>query len=147
MIQKRGTKFIIALAAPVRFSVTFVGPVGQEELPCYYSAAHVCVIPSYYESFGLVALESLACGTPVVAAGVGGIEAVVRQGETGYVLKDNAPLRLADRIAALLSRPDAGTQSVSSTRASVLGFGWANIAEAIIEEYRQVLGNHVARAC
>jgi len=131
----------------VEDSVTFVGPVGQEELPCYYSAAHVCVIPSYHESFGLVALESLACGTPVVAAGVGGIEAVVRQGETGYVLKDNAPLRLADRIAALLSRPDAGAQSVSSTRASVLGFSWANIAEAIIEEYRQVLGNHVARAC
>ncbi len=131
----------------IQDSVTFVGPVGQEELPCYYSAAHVCVIPSYHESFGLVALESLACGTPVVAAGVGGIEAVVRQGETGYVLKDNAPLRLADRIAALLSRPDAGAQSVSSTRASVLGFSWANIAEAIIEEYRQVLGNHVARAC
>ena len=131
----------------IQDSVTFVGPVGQEELPCYYSAAHVCVIPSYHESFGLVALESLACGTPVVAAGVGGIEAVVRQGETGYVLKDNAPLRLADGIAALLSKPDAGTQSVSSTRASVLGFGWANIAEAIIEEYRQVLGNHVARAC
>lgn len=131
----------------VEDSVTFVGPVEQKELPCYYSAAQVCVIPSYHESFGLVALESLACGTPVVAAGVGGIEAVVRQGETGYVLKDNAPLRLADRIDALLSRPDAGAQSVSSTRASVLGFGWANIAEAIIEEYRQVLGNHVARAC
>ncbi len=131
----------------IQDSVTFVGPVGHEELPYYYSAAQVCVIPSYHESFGLVALESLACGTPVVAAGVGGIEAVVRQDETGYVLKDNAPLRLADRIAAVLSRRDAGAQSVSSTRASVLRFGWPNIAEAIIEEYRQVLGNYVVRVC
>ena len=76
----------------IQDSVTFAGPVRQEELPSYYSAAHVCVLPSYYESFGLVALESLACGTPVVAAGVGGIESIVRQGETGYVVEDNAPL-------------------------------------------------------
>jgi len=128
----------------IQDSVTFAGPVGQEELPRYYSAAQVCVIPSYYESFGLVALESLACGTPVVAAGVGGIESVVRQGETGYVVKDNAPSGLADRIAALLSRPDPGDQSASSTRASVLRFGWTNIAEAIVEEYKLVLGNYIA---
>jgi D-inositol-3-phosphate glycosyltransferase len=131
----------------IQDSVTFVGPVGQEDLPCYYSAAHVCVIPSYHESFGLVALESLACGTPVVAAGVGAIESVVRQDETGYVVKDNAPPRLADRIAALLSRPDAGARSASSTRASVLRFGWSNIAEAIIEEYKLVLESYVARVC
>ena len=128
----------------IQDSVTFAGPVGQEELPRYYSAAQVCVIPSYYESFGLVALESLACGTPVVAAEVGGIESVVRQGETGYVVKDNAPSGLADRIAALLSRPDPGAQSANSTRASILRFGWANIAEAIVEEYKLVLGNYVA---
>jgi len=131
----------------IQDSVTFAGPVRQEELPRYYSAAQVCVVPSYYESFGLVALESLACGTPVVAAGVGGIESVVRQDETGYVVKDNAPLRLADRIAALLSRPDAGALPATAIRASVLRFGWANIAEAIIEEYKVVLGNYVAHVC
>jgi len=131
----------------IQDSVTFAGPVRQEELPSYYSAAHVCVLPSYYESFGLVALESLACGTPVVAAGVGGIESIVRQGETGYVVEDNAPLRLADRIAALLSRPDGGAQSASATRASVLRFGWPNIAEAIIEEYNLLLERYVAQVC
>jgi D-inositol-3-phosphate glycosyltransferase len=131
----------------IQDSVTFAGPVSQENLPCYYSAAQVCVIPSYHESFGLVALESLACGTPVVAPGVGGVESIVRQDETGYVLKDNAPLRLADRIAALLSRPDAGVQSASSTRASVLRFGWANIAEAIVEEYKLVLADYIAHVC
>jgi len=131
----------------IQDSVTFAGPVSQEDLPSYYSAAQVCVIPSYHESFGLVALESLACGTPVVAAGVGGIETVVRQDETGYVLKDNAPPRLADSIAALLSRPDAGARSAASTRASVLAFGWPNIADAIIEEYQLVLENYVAHVC
>ncbi|UCH86725.1 MAG: glycosyltransferase [Dehalococcoidia bacterium] len=131
----------------VQDSVTFAGPVGHEVLPSYYSAAHVCVIPSYHESFGLVALESLACGTPVVAAGVGGIESVVRQGETGYVVKDNAPVRLADRIAALLSRPDGSAQSANSVRASVLRFGWPNIAETIIEEYKLVLAGYAARVC
>ena len=80
-------------------------------------------------------------------AGVGGIESVVRQGETGYVVKDNAPIRLADRIAALLSRPDAGAQSASSVRASVLKFGWPNIAAAIVEEYELVLASYAARVC
>jgi D-inositol-3-phosphate glycosyltransferase len=131
----------------IQDSVTFAGPVGHEELPSYYSAAQVCVIPSYHETFGLVALESLACGTPVVAAAVGGIETVVRQDQTGYVVRDNTPLRLADSIAAVLSKPDDGGWSVSSTRASVLRFGWANIAQAVIEEYRQVLGNYAASVC
>jgi D-inositol-3-phosphate glycosyltransferase len=131
----------------IQDSVTFAGPVGQEDLPCYYSAAHVCVIPSYHESFGLVALESLACGTPVVAAGVGGIESVVRQNETGYVVKDNSPPRLADSIDAVLSRPDVDAHSVSSTRASILRFGWPNIAEAIIEEYKLVLADYAAHMC
>ena len=75
---------------------------------------------------------------------MGGIESVVRQDETGYVLEDNAPLRLADRIAAVLSKPDADAQSASATRASVLRFGWPNIAEAIVEEYKLVLGNYIA---
>ncbi|GIS83162.1 MAG: hypothetical protein CM1200mP15_17940 [Dehalococcoidia bacterium] len=51
----------------------FVGRVDQDELPMYYSAADVCVVPSFYESFGLAALESMACGTPVVASRVGGL--------------------------------------------------------------------------
>jgi glycosyltransferase involved in cell wall biosynthesis len=76
---------------------------------------------------------------------VGGVESVVREGETGYVVEGNAPLRLADRMAALLSGPDADAQSASSIRASVLGFGWANIAEAVVQDYELVLADYVAR--
>lgn len=121
----------------IQDSVAFLGMVNQETLPYFYSAADLCVFPSYYESFGLVALESLACGTPVVATNVGGVEGVIRQGETGYVVPDNSPQRLADTIARALSisRPGAG----GLIRKSVAGYKWANIARAMVEEYRAVL--------
>jgi len=102
------------------------------------------VVPSYYESFGLVALESLACGTQVVATDVGNLKNIIRQGETGYVITDNAPHRLADKIALLLSRPRANTKSIMSIRASVSRFSWSNIAEAIIKECQLVLSNYLA---
>lgn len=124
-------------------SVAFLGLVKQEMLPYFYSAADLCVVPSYYESFGLVALESLACGTPVVATKVGGIESVIRQGETGYVVADNAPHHLADKIALLLSTSEA--KSVSSIRASVTRFSWSNIAEEMANEYRVVLRDYFAK--
>ena len=124
-------------------SVSFLGLVKQEKLPYFYSAADLCVFPSYYESFGLVALESLACGTPVVATNVGAMESVIRQGETGYVVIDNAPHRLADRIALLLSMSKA--QAISTIRDSVAKFSWSNIAEAMVNEYRAVLGGYPAK--
>ncbi len=69
----------LSRALHIEGSVTFPGLIKHEKLPYFYSAADVCVIPSYYESFGLVALESMACGTPVVATNVGGIKGVVRR--------------------------------------------------------------------
>jgi len=131
----------------IQDSVTFAGAVKQEELPVYYSAADVCVIPSYYESFGLVALESLACGTPIVATEVGGIGSIVRQGETGYVLKDGTPLNLADRIGDLLSKSDVVVKSNGSIRASVARFSWSNISEAMVDEYGALLRNYPAKVC
>ena len=125
-------------------SVTFLGTVGQNELPRLYSAADVCVVPSYYESFGLVPLESLACGTPVVATNVGGAVSVIRQGETGYVLADNAPRHLAQKIAMLLSDSGVGVESADLARASVARFGWSNIAELVVKECRAVIAGYFA---
>lgn len=121
-------------------SVTFLGLVKQEMLPFFYSAADLCVVPSYYESFGLVVLESLACGTPVVATRVGGAENVIQDGETGYVVIDNDPRCLADKIALLLSASDRKAELVGPVRASVTKYSWSNITEAILAEYRGVLG-------
>ena len=124
-------------------SVTFPGVVKHEKLPYYYSAADVCVIASYYESFGLVALESLACGTPVVATDVGNLKSIIRQEETGYIVPDNNPASLAEKIVLILSRPRPDTSSTQSIRSSVGEFSWSNIAEAIARECQLVLANYM----
>jgi len=127
----------------IQEAVTFLGLVKHEQLPYFYSAADVCVVPSYYESFGLVALESLACGTPVVATDVGDFKSIIRQGETGYVVVDNAPHHLADKIVLLLSRPSADTKSARLIRSTVSKFSWANVAESIVRDCQLVLANYL----
>ena len=128
----------------IQDQVIFAGMKKQEEMPYFYSAADVCVVPSYYESFGLVALESLACGTPVVATDVGDLKNIIRQGETGFVITDNEPGNLAQKIALILSRPNMDTESILAIRASVSRYGWSNIAEAIVRECRLVLDGYFA---
>ena len=124
--------------------VTFAGSVKQERLPYYYSAADVCVISSYYESFGLVALESLACGTPVVATNTGAVKHIIRHAEMGYVVSDNSPHRLADKIAWLLSRPKTEANSAQSIRASVSAFSWDKTARAVLKVCRRALAKYPA---
>jgi D-inositol-3-phosphate glycosyltransferase len=124
-------------------SVTFLDLVKHEQLPYFYSGADVCVVPSYYESFGLVALESLACGTPVVATDVGDFKNIIREGEAGYVVRDNVPQHLAEKIALLLSRPRTDRESARSIRATVSRFNWSNIAEAIIRDCELVLADYL----
>ncbi|MBN1161756.1 MAG: glycosyltransferase [Dehalococcoidales bacterium] len=119
--------------------VDFRGLVTQEQLPYYYSSADICVVPSYYESFGLVPLESLACGTPVVATDVGDLKGIIKHGETGYILKDNSPGEIARAISRQLSLPVKDTESIMSIRASVSKWGWGNITEKIAGEMRLVL--------
>jgi D-inositol-3-phosphate glycosyltransferase len=134
----------LSVGFQIQDSVGFLGLIKQEQLPYFYSAADACIVPSFYESFGLVALESLACGTPVVATDVGYLKSIIRQGETGYIVKDNTPQNLADKINLLLSRPGADMESALSIRASVSGFNWTNIAESVAGEFRLVLTNQLA---
>ena len=128
----------------IQDAVTFLGLVKQERMPYFYSAADVCVVPSYYESFCLVVLESLACGTPVVGTDVGDLRDVIRQGETGYIVSGNSPHQLADKIALLLSQPRRDTESTLAIRASVSRFSWSNVAETIIREFQLVLAKYLA---
>ena len=134
----------LACDLKIENSVTFLDLVKHEELPYFYSGADVCVVPSYYESFGLVALESLACGTPVVATDVGDFGNIIREGETGYVIRDNVPHHLADKIALLLSRPGTDKESAQLIRATINKFSWSNIAEAIIRDCRLALTSYTA---
>jgi len=122
--------------------VSFAGKIEQEDLPGYYSAADVLAVPSYHESFGLVALESLACGTPVVATQVGAMENIIQGGKTGIVVRNNSPHLLAAAIKTLLSGLHGQAGSVDAIRASIFEFGWPHIADAVINEYRTVLKHH-----
>ena len=115
-------------------NVIFKGIVQQEELPYYYSAADVCSVVSYYESFGLVALEALACGTPVVARNVGILDQIIKQGETGWVLKkDHTPEELAEKLAFFLY--EKNKVSASHCRAAAIPFAWKNIGEQVSQVF------------
>ncbi len=115
--------------------VTFIGSVDQQKLPFYYSAADVLAAPSHYESFGLAALESLACGTPVVATRVGAIETIIKEKQSGYIVPEASPPLIAEGIKACLNAPVSPVQTAEAIRATVLKFGWNRVADAMIAEY------------
>ncbi len=122
--------------------VAFPGLVKQEELPWFYSAADVCVSPSHYESFGLVPLESLACGTPVVATDVGAAKSIIRNEMAGYVVTDNSPQCLADKIALILARPPVDDVSTQLIRSSVSRFSWDKTAKTLFKVCRRALDKY-----
>jgi len=121
--------------------VIFAGRVDQEILPAYYNAADVLVVPSYYESFGLVALEALACGTPVVTTSVGAMEKIVKDGMTGYVAKHSDTRQFAGLIEAILLKQKRNGLSPSTIRDSVSEFTWDRSASLLLEAYLSTLEN------
>ena len=125
-----------AKALHIENRLMFAGRVDQETLSQYYSAADVLVVPSYYESFGLVAMEALACGTPVVTTPVGAMEKIVKDGVTGYVAKDTDPQYYAGLIEAILLKQQQKVLSPAIIRASVSEFTWAKSASVLLDAYR-----------
>ncbi len=119
--------------------VTFLGSKDQKVLPFYYAAAEMVVMPSHYESFGLVALEAMATGTPVIASEVGGLAFLVKDGETGFHVPSRDPEALAERIFALLNDPGCQREMGRQAHLSAQKYAWHNIADRIIELYKNVL--------
>lgn len=115
--------------------IDFVGRVAQEELPVYYSAADVCVVPSFYESFGLAALESMACGTPVVASRVGGLPTVVQHGSTGYLKSWRCPEAFANSLEMLISSKSLQHSMGVAARRRAEDLSWDKVAERIAGVY------------
>jgi len=131
----------------LRDSVCFVGPQPQDVLPVYYAAADVTVLPSYYESFGMVALEAMACGSPVIASRVGGLVTTVRDGVTGFLVPDGDVEALAERIAALVADPDLRWRVGREGVRWAAQHRWACVAEAVCKEYASLesrAGAHLA---
>ncbi|MFC1845916.1 glycosyltransferase [Chloroflexota bacterium] len=126
----------------IKDKVLFQGSVPHETLPLYYSAADICVIPSYYESFGMVALESLACGTPVLATDVGDMKNIIRSDAAGYIIDSNSPDRLAEKLSELLSNGKKQLEDAEIRRSLISDYNWREIADRILLEYESAIENY-----
>ena len=126
--------------------VVFTGAVSHADIPQYYNAADVFVLPSYHESFGLVALEAMACGTPVVASRVGGLTSFVSDGLTGYLIPWRCPEPFARRIETLLSNPILRDRMGQAARSMAMNMTWTRAAERTVNVYESVTARSVESA-
>jgi D-inositol-3-phosphate glycosyltransferase len=115
--------------------VTFIGGRAQNELPEYYAAAEVVIMPSHYESFGMVALEAMACGTPVVASEVGGLAYLIQDGITGFHVPDRDPVELAGKIRLLLENVELRREMSGAAVTYAQQYAWGRIAQEITAVY------------
>ena len=121
--------------------VVFAGAVPHEELARYYNAASICVMPSYYESFGLVALESMACGVPVIASRVGGLKETVRDGQTGYLVPWRCPEPFAERLDLLLTNEPLRHSLGEEAREVAQRYRWPVIAARVEDLYHKLVSD------
>jgi D-inositol-3-phosphate glycosyltransferase len=141
----------IASEVGVRDRVDFIGSVAHHELPYFYAAADVCVMPSYSESFGLVALEAQSCGCPVVASGVSGLRSVVRDEVSGYLIDEHDAATYAERIGRLLADRELAEQMGRRGRLLAQRFSWTRTADRLevlfdeLAEHNQALVQAGAR--
>jgi len=119
--------------------VAFLGKRGQDTLPYYYSASEVVVMPSHYESFGMVALEAMACGTPVIASQVGGLAFLVQDGVTGYTIPAEDYKSLCEKLTALLGNKSLREQMGRSASGYAQNYDWNKIARQIVKVYEKFI--------
>ncbi|WP_196248765.1 D-inositol-3-phosphate glycosyltransferase [Rhodococcoides fascians] len=129
---------LIELAAELGIStrVTFLPPQPSEKLVQVYRAADVVAVPSYNESFGLVAIEAQASGTPVIAADVGGLGVAVRSGETGVLVQGHRTTEWARALGAMLADRDGLAHMASAAPIHAANFSWEHTAEGLLDSYR-----------
>ncbi|BBY63227.1 D-inositol 3-phosphate glycosyltransferase [Mycolicibacterium helvum] len=133
---------LVGLAAELGIAdrVTFLPPQSREQLVNVYRAADLVAVPSYSESFGLVAVEAQACGTPVVAAAVGGLPVAVADGVSGALVSSHDPARWADAIAGVLRRdPDELSRAAV---AHAQEFSWANTVDGLLASYARAITDY-----
>jgi D-inositol-3-phosphate glycosyltransferase len=137
---------LIELAASLGVSdrVRFLPPQTGDDLPNLYRSADLVAVPSYNESFGLVALEAQACGTPVVAAAVGGLETAVRNGVSGVLVNGHDPRDWARSLDSLLAAPRLRASLSAGAVEHAAGFSWDRTAEGLLRVYREAMVQHRA---
>jgi D-inositol-3-phosphate glycosyltransferase len=119
-------------------TVLFQGSQPRELLPLFYTAADLCVMPSRYESFGLVAVESMACGTPVVASRVGGLRYTVEHEVSGLLVPPDAPAELAAAILRGLTDHGLRSRMQVGARQAAVRYSWYGVTNAVQKVYAQV---------
>jgi D-inositol-3-phosphate glycosyltransferase len=119
--------------------VLFRGSQPRERLPLYYSAVDLCVVPSRYESFGLVAVEAMACGTPIVASRVGGLQFTIRDGESGLLVPHSDPIALADALNRVLVDEKLGARLRSGARRAAIRYSWQMVTSSVIDVYQRLI--------
>lgn len=120
--------------------VLFLGAKDQASLPLYYAAATVVMMPSDYESFGMVALEAMAMGTPVIASNVGGLGYLVKDAETGFLVPVREPNSIASCITKIVTDEDCSTMMGHNASALAQEYAWSRIADRILTIFDDILG-------
>ncbi len=115
--------------------VLFAGSQPHTALPNWYNAADVLVMPSHYESFGMVALEAMACGVPVVASAVGGLTTLIEDGTSGVLVPPDTPHLLAHALQRLLQDVEQAASMGQAARQRALHYAWGNVAQTIRRLY------------
>lgn len=121
--------------------VLFLGSRPQAQLPRYYSAADLFVLPSHYESFGMAALEAMACGAPVVASRAGGLSCIVKEGHSGLLVPNGNPEALAAAMGTLLSRRELRLELGWQGAREALAFGWPRVTAQMVALYSALSRN------
>jgi D-inositol-3-phosphate glycosyltransferase len=135
----------LACALGIADVVRFHPPVGQEQLADWFRAASVLVMPSYSESFGLVAIEAQAAGTPVLAAAVGGLPVAVRDGRTGILVEGHEPAAYARVLRDFADRPALAELMGEAAARHARSFGWDTAAAATADVYTAAIQSHRRR--
>jgi D-inositol-3-phosphate glycosyltransferase len=125
----------------------FVGSQPQERLPLFYGAADAVVVPSRYESFGLVAVEAMACGRPVVASRAGGLTFTVEDGTTGYLAPVGDFGLFAEHLARILEDSDLRDRLGANAHESAQRFAWGSVAESVQHVYERLSAGQRANLC
>jgi D-inositol-3-phosphate glycosyltransferase len=134
----------LAAALGITQNIRLEPPCPQRNLADWYRAATLVVVPSYSESFGLVAVEAQACGTPVVAASAGGLRTAVRDGISGVLVDGHDPARYAREIADLLASSGRLARLARGARKHASGFGWSSTVDQLLAVYGDAMSQVAA---
>ncbi len=134
-----GAVVSMAESLGVAEDLLLTGAQPQEKLPEFYAAADVCVVPSRYESFGLVAVEAMACGVPVVATRVGGMKFTVEEGISGLLVPPGNPEAMAIAISRVLANERMRSMLQVGARQASIRFSWHTIGSAVLQMYEQLV--------